>query len=113
MSKIERTNELLLAELANALNKQAILEDALITISYVECSPDLKIAKIGISVLPDRLAGTALRKLNSATHLLVATVRNRLKLRRLPKFVWEFDASEREAGKIEKLIEEANRDDEE
>ena len=113
MSKTERTNELLHTELANDLNKQAILEDALITISYVECSPDLKVAKIGISVLPDRLAGTALRELNSATQLLVANVKNRLKMRRLPKFVWEFDASEREASKIEKLIEEANNDDEE
>ncbi|HZJ41510.1 MAG TPA: ribosome-binding factor A [Patescibacteria group bacterium] len=113
MSKTERINELLQAELASALNKQAILEDALITISYVECSPDLKVAKIGVSVLPDRLAGTALRKLNAATHLLIASARSRLKLRRLPKFIWEFDASEREAEKIEKLIEEAKNEDEE
>lgn len=107
MSKIERTNELIKAELATALSRQAILEDALITVTYVECSEDLKQAKIGVSVLPDRLAGTALRKLNSSTHILVGEIKKRLKLRRLPKFVWEFDASEREADKIEKLIKEA------
>jgi ribosome-binding factor A len=107
MSKIERTNELLKTELATALSRQAILEDVLITVTYVECSEDLKQAKIGVSVLPDRLAGTALRKLNSSTHILVGEIKKRLKLRRLPKFIWEFDASEREADKIEKLIEEA------
>jgi len=112
MSKIERTNELLRVELANALNKQAMLEDVLITISYVKCSSDLKIAKVGVTVLPDRLAGTALRKLNASTHLLISNVKSRLKLRRLPKIVWEFDASEREAEKIEKLIQEANSDEE-
>lgn len=111
MSSIDRTNELLQSELANALTEQAVLEDTLITITYVECSPDLKQAKIGVSVLPDRLAGTALRKLNSITHILVARIKNRVKLRRLPKFIWEFDATEREAGKIERLIEEANKDE--
>lgn len=108
MAKVERINELIQSELANALAREAILENALITISYVECSSDLKQAKIGVSVLPDKLAGTALRKLNTKTHSLLAGLKNRLKLRRLPKFTWEFDATEREADRIERLIASAN-----
>lgn len=108
MAKINRINELIQSELANALAREAILQGALITISYVECSSDLKKAKIGVSVLPDNLAGTALRKLNANTHSLLAGAKNRLKIRRLPKFTWEFDATEREAEKIEKLIASAN-----
>lgn len=104
MAKIDRINELIQSELANALAREAVLEDALITITYVECSSDLKQARIGVSVLPDRLAGTALRKLKAKTHTLLAGAKNRMKLRRLPKFTWEFDATEREAEKIEKLI---------
>ncbi|MDD3777969.1 MAG: ribosome-binding factor A [Patescibacteria group bacterium] len=108
MSKLERINNVLQQELAGALNKQALLEGALVTVSYVKCSPDLKQAKVGVSVLPDRLAGTVLKKLKASTHLLVGNIKGRLKLRRLPKFIWEFDNSEREASKIEELIKEAN-----
>ena len=108
MSKIEKINSLLQHELAASLSKQALLEGALVTITYVECSPDLKQAKIGVSVLPDKLAGTALKKLNSMTGVIAGNAKGRLKLRRLPRFVWEFDNSEREADKIEKLIQEAN-----
>jgi ribosome-binding factor A len=104
--QIERVNELLLEELANAINKEVGLPDALITVSFVDCDPDLKSARVGISVLPDRLAGTALRVLKSSTSQLTGLIKNRVKLRRIPRLIWEFDATEREAEKIEKLIEE-------
>ena len=104
MAKAERINDLLLEELARAVNREVAVENALITITYVECSPDLKQAKIGFSVLPDKLAGTALRKLTAATSQLANVLRNRTRLRKLPRLIWEFDATEREASKIEKLI---------
>lgn len=110
MSKVPRINELILEELALAVNREVGVENALITITYVECSEDLKQAKIGFSVLPDNLAGTALRKLTAATSQLVGILRSRLKLRRMPRFIWEFDSTEREASKIEQLIAEANRE---
>lgn len=108
MASIERINDLILEETALAINREVRIEDALITISYVHCSPDLKQARIGFSVLPDKLAGTALRKLEAGTSDLVAILRKRTKLRQIPKIIWEFDATEREASKIEKLIDEAN-----
>jgi ribosome-binding factor A len=111
MSKIPRINELILSELASAVNREVGLPDALITITYVECSSDLKQARVGFSVLPDHLAGTALRRLQASTSRLLPLLRARIKLRRFPHLVWEFDATEREAGKIERLI--AGWDDEE
>ena len=104
MAKLDRINDLILEELAQAVNREVGLENALITITYVECSPDLKQAKVGFSVLPDNLVGTALRKLGSATNQLVGILRTRTKMRRLPRLIWEFDATEKEASKIEKLI---------
>lgn len=108
MASTERINELLLEELGQAVNREVMLEGALITISYVRCSSDLKQAKVGFSVLPDRLAGSAMRKLTAATASLVGILRQRTKLRQIPKIIWEFDATEREASWIEKLIDEAN-----
>jgi ribosome-binding factor A len=104
MSKLPRINELILEELANAVNREVAMDGALITITYVECSPDLQQAKVGFSVLPDRLAGTALRRLTAATSQLIPLLRARIKLRKLPHLIWEFDATEREAHKIEELI---------
>ena len=114
MSKIARINEIILEELAQVVNREVALPNALITISYVDCSPDLKQAKVGFSVLPDNLAGTAIRHLTAATASIVGLLRPRLKLRKLPHFIWTFDATEREASKIEKLIagiDEANEAD--
>ncbi|MFA5109194.1 MAG: ribosome-binding factor A [Patescibacteria group bacterium] len=104
MSKIPRLNELILEELAQAVNREVGIVNALITITYVECSPDLKQARVGFSVLPDKLAGTALRKLTAATGQLIPILRARIKIRKMPHLIWEFDATEREATKIERLI---------
>lgn len=111
MSKELRLNEMLKEELAAAINREVGLPNALITVTHVECSPDLKQAHVGISVLPDNLAGTALRHLTASTSQLVGILKQRVKLRRMPRFIWEFDATEREASKIERLI--AGIDDEE
>lgn len=104
MAKTDRINDLILEELASAVNREVGIEGALITITFVECSPDLKQARVGFSVLPDHLVGTALRKLTSSTSQLVGILRNRVKLRKLPRLIWEFDATEKEASKIERLI---------
>jgi ribosome-binding factor A len=109
MSKIPRLNELMLEELAQAVNREVGIPDALITITYVDCSPDLEQAKVGFSVLPDQLAGTALRRLSAATSQLIPILRRRIKLRKMPHLIWEFDATEREAHKIEQLIAESSQ----
>jgi len=104
MANNNRINELILEELAAAVNREVGVENALITITYVECSPDLKQAKVGFSVLPDNLTGTALRKLTAATSQIVGILKTRIKLRKMPHLIWEFDSTEKEASKIEKLI---------
>jgi len=112
MAKADKLNELLREELAMAINREVAIPNTLITISFVECSPDLKQARIGFSVLPDNMVGSAIRKLDSSTSQLVGILRNRLRLRKIPHLIWEFDATEKEASKIERLIAEANREDE-
>ena len=110
MSNVQRLNEAMRSGLAEAVNKEVALPGALITVAYVECSTDLKQARVGFSVLPDRLAGSAGRALTDASGRLIPILKSRLKLRRMPRLIWEFDATEREAEKIEKIIAEANDD---
>lgn len=107
MASADRLNELLLEELAQAVNREVGVENALLTITYVECSPDLTQARVGFSVLPDNLAGTALRKLTTSTSQIVEILRKRVKLRKIPHLIWEFDSTEKEASRLEQLINEA------
>ncbi len=106
--QIDRLNELLLENLAEAVNKEVFLPNALITVAYVDCDEDLKVARVGFSVLPDHLAGSTMRLLKSSIPQLTGLIKKRVKLRKIPHIVWEFDASEREAEKIEKLIDDAS-----
>ena len=107
MASADRLNELLLEELAQAVNREVGVENALLTITYVDCSSDLAQARVGFSVLPDNLAGTALRKLTTSTSQIVEILRKRVKLRKIPHLIWEFDSTEKEASRLEQLINEA------
>ena len=105
--QIERINDLILIELAEAINREVVIPNALVTVTFVDCDKDLKKAKVGFSVLPDNMAGNTLRTLKKTKPKLIAILKKRKKKRKLPHFNWEFDATEREAEKLEKLIAEA------
>jgi ribosome-binding factor A len=104
MSRIDQINSLLKNELAELINIEGILPDGLITVTRVKTSPDLRYAKISVSVLPDNQAGTALKKLRQKSGFFTAVLRKKLKIKFIPKFSWEFDSTEKEAAKIDDLI---------
>jgi len=104
MAKIDQVNEIIKHELALAVNRELALPEVLVTITYVELSSDYKYARVGFSVLPDRLAGTAMKKLKASSGVLADILRKRTKLRRIPHFNWMFDATEREAADIEAFM---------
>lgn len=110
--RIEQVNELLKEKLGSLISREIPLEEGMITITYVKVSPDLKYAKIGVSVLPDNLTGTALKRLRSSSGLFAGVLRKEIKMRTVPKFNWVFDDTEKEAAKIDKLFDEINSEDE-
>ncbi|MDD5071661.1 MAG: ribosome-binding factor A [Patescibacteria group bacterium] len=106
MSRPEQINELLKRNIADLINREISLEGGLITVSFVDCSPDLERVKIGISVLPINLSGTALKILRGNSSLFAGILRKRTRLRHIPKFDWAIDSTEEKAAEIEKLLEE-------
>jgi ribosome-binding factor A len=104
MSRIDQINSLLLNELADLVNKEGILPDGLITITRIKTSPDLRYAKVSVSVLPDNQTGTALKNLRQKSSFFSGILKKKLKLKFIPKFSWEFDPTEKEAAKIDELI---------
>ncbi len=106
MSRPEQVNELIKRNIADLINREVFLKDGLITVSFVDCSPNLERAKIGVSILPANLAGTALKILRGSSSLFTKTLKKKTRLRHIPKFDWVIDSTEEEASKIEKLLEE-------
>lgn len=105
MSRIDQVNELLKAELASLINREITIENSLVTISYVDCSPDLSSAKIGISVLPEKYFGTVLEQLRKSSSQFTSILKKKLSLKTIPKFNWVIDKTEKEARSIEEVLE--------
>lgn len=106
MASIEKINDTLLKELALLANRELELPGALITISFVHCSSDLNHAKVGISVLPLSMAGTALKTLRHKASVLAHGLQKTTYLRRIPKLVFILDETEMKAEQVEEAIEE-------
>ena len=70
-------------ELALIVNEEVYVKDALITITYIECAPDLHDATIGISVLPENLAGSALSGLKASSKLISGILRKKTRIKRI------------------------------
>ncbi len=104
MSKLHQINELIYRELATAINQELQLPDVLVTVSYVSCEPDLRSARIGVSVLPDKLAGTALKKIRKMSGIFASIISKNTRLRKAPKLIWEFDSTEKKAAEIDNIF---------
>ena len=110
--RTEKLNEQFKGELANLILEYLTLDNALITVSFVDCSPDLKNAKVGISVLPDNMFGTALKKLNSHNKEFAQILKKKLSLKTIPKFSFVADTREKYAAEIDDIINQIHKEDE-
>ncbi|HOD87180.1 MAG TPA: ribosome-binding factor A [bacterium] len=104
MSKVEQFNELLHRELAVAVNRELELPEVFLTISYVSCTPDLQQAKVAVSVWPDKMAGTALKKLKASSGRIMSGIIKKTRLRKVPRLLWEFDSTEKKAADLEEVF---------
>jgi ribosome-binding factor A len=104
MRRIEQVNEILKVKLANLIARELPIENGLITISYVDCSPDLRVAKIGISVLPFNQSGKALKKLRKHRSEFTNILKKEIHMRQIPKFHWVVDSTEKKASELEKIF---------
>ena len=110
MPSVGRINEILHREISEAISREVFFPEGLITVTSVDCSSDMSHARIYVSVLPDKLAGTALRSLQKSSAQIIKLAANHLKFRKIPKIQWSFDPIEREYEKIDKVFQEIDRE---
>jgi len=104
MSRLDQVNSLLQQELALLISHHIPLEGGLVTVTHVDCSPDLRFANIFVSVLPEKFAGTVLSGLRKKSGFLAQHLRPRLKMKRMPSFNWKLDTTETKAAEIDELF---------
>jgi|WetSurMetagenome_2_1015567.scaffolds.fasta_scaffold1458657_1 ribosome-binding factor A len=112
MPNIERLNESLRKEIAMIITEEVDLPGGLITITRVECDANFYSARILFSVLPDSLLGTTLEKLRKSSGIIGEELKHRIRIRKIPHLIWEFDPTEKQAGALDKIFAAAEKEKE-
>ncbi len=112
--RTERLNEQLKREIATIL--LAELKDPRIgapVVTAVETSPDLTLAKVFVSepAADEPQLRETLEGLRAASGFIRGTLGKRLHIRRVPELRFEADRSLEQGMRIERLLEEARRDE--
>lgn len=105
--RIEKLNELIKTQLSQLIIKEIEFpENIMTTITKVEISPDIKSAKIFISVMPESLRGTALAILTRNAGVLHRGLKKIIKTKFTPNLKFYIDEQEIFASEVEKILDE-------
>jgi len=106
--RTERINDLLEEEISELLRRQVKdprLGDLVVTVTEVDVSPDLRHAKVFVSVMgSEEEQAEAFRALEGASPFLRRELHKRLDLRRTPDLVFHRDDSLERAAHITELL---------
>ena len=110
-NRIQSVNSLIKNELSQILLKEVDFpEDTLATLTRVETSTDLSQAKVYISIMPDNKINEIFEILNKNIYKLQQELNKRLKMRPIPRIVFEKEEKTEEAGNIEELLEQIKKE---
>ncbi len=102
-----RVNELVQREISDILRKRYQTEAVAVTITEVRVSPDLRDARVFVSVVGDEeFATEKLRWLRSKAHEIRDEVARRIVLKYLPKFEYILDKSAIKGARILRMLDE-------
>jgi ribosome-binding factor A len=104
---MRRVNEALRQVLSEAVGDLKDPRIGFVTVTGVETSPDLRSARVFVSVLgPDRQREATLAALAAAHGVLQARVASELRLKRTPQLAFEYDPSVERGVRVSQLIDE-------
>jgi ribosome-binding factor A len=109
---MRRLNEAIRETLADALGELKDPRIGFVTVTGVETSPDLRQAKVYVSVLGnERKRENTLEGLESAHGVLQSRLASELRMKRTPQLTFEYDPSVAEGVRMSQLIDELAPDD--
>jgi len=102
--RIKKVNELLKQEVSKLLLKEVDFDNALVTITDVDTSPNLQQSKIRISVLPTGKSEEVLNENKKSIFHMQKILNKKLYMRPVPKMIFEIDKVEVHAQRIEEIL---------
>jgi ribosome-binding factor A len=111
--RMRRVNESVLQTLSEALPSLKDPRIGFVTVTAVRVTPDLRQARVYVSVLgSEKKIAAAVDALNAAHGVLQARLNRELRIKRIPQLTFEYDPTAVEAVRMTKLIEELAPEDE-
>ncbi len=112
--RMRRVNEAIRETLAEAVGELKDPRIGFVTVTGVETSPDLRHAKVFVSVLGnERKRQNTLEGLESAHGVLQSHLATELRLKRTPQLTFQYDPTVAEGVRMSQLIDELAPDDSE
>ena len=112
--RMRRVNEAIRETLAEAMGELKDPRIGFVTVTGVETSPDLRQAKVFVSVLgSERKREQSLEGLHSAHGVLQSRLADELRMKRTPQLTFEYDPTVAEGVRMSQLIDELAPDDSE
>ena len=110
--RMRRVNEAIRETLAEALGELKDPRIGFVTLTGVETSPDLRQARVYVSVLGnERKREKTIAGLQSAHGVLQAKLADELRMKRTPQLTFEYDPTVEEGMRMSQLIDELAPDD--
>ena len=110
--RMRRVNEAIRETLAEAVAELKDPRIGFVTVTGVETSPDLRQAKVFVSVLGnERKREQSLEGLQSAHGVLQSRLAAELRMKRTPQLTFQYDPSVAEGVRMSQLIDELAPDD--
>jgi ribosome-binding factor A len=110
--RMRRVNEAVREALADAVGELKDPRIGFVTITAVKTSPDLRQARVYVSVLGnERKREKTLEGLQSAHGVLQAKLASELRMKRTPQLAFEYDPTVEEGVRMSQLIDELAPDD--
>jgi ribosome-binding factor A len=112
--RMRRVNESIRQVLSEGVGRLKDPRIGFVTVTGVETSPDLRHARVFVSVLgPERKRDQTLVGLQAAHSVLQSQIARELRMKRTPQLAFEYDPSVERGVRMTKLIDELAPDDSE
>jgi len=110
-NRIEKVNALIQKELSKILFRDVDFpQGVLATITRCDSSPNLKEAKIYVSVMPDNKIDKVFEILNRRIYDIQQVLNRRLNMRPIPRIEFKKESKTQQAAQVEELLEDLKKE---
>ena len=108
--RISKINKLIKRHASDIILKElSFKEGVFLTVVKVDTTPDLRYARIFVSVYPEENTNYALESLKKEIYKIQGEINKRLAMRPLPRVEFRLDTTESKADIIEKILKEVKK----